>query len=323
MAQDPSATGQHLGSPEGPRILGSSTAGDRPRILQPIEPDLDKESAVNASTPTTSPSLSHPLKPDTTNEVETNVQRDVQSDALIEALRVSRSAMEGLLSKTHDIHEETWRSIQSLFENLHLRLCQECEARVATFEKEIHERGRYQTATLLEIADVEVASRLAAHVDQALEKEREAEQRSTQRLNDSVEVCRTSMAEITNTAMVELQRQKLACLQDLHGEAKKQLHELKLEHLSDFENASQKSADASIDRFTNWANDAIRSYEERLQRLAEEMTQQQEKRLSMLTEAAISQVSNEARAIITRETSTYLIEALRMRLDKLTTSLKD
>jgi hypothetical protein len=301
--------------------LGSSTTTDRPRILQPIDPAEEKESNVDPTAPTNP--RPHPFKLHPTNEVKPDVQRGVQTDALIEALRMSRSALEGLLSKTHDIHEESWRSIQSLFEDLHLRLCQECEARVASFESELHERGRYQTATLLEIVDVEAASRLAAHVDQALEKGQEAEQRSTQQLNDSVEACRTSLAEITNTATMELQQQKLACLQDLDGEAQKQLHKVKLEHLSDFENASQRTADASTANFTKWANEAMLSYQERLRDIAEKITTDVEKSLSTLTEAAVAQVSNEAQAVVTRETSTYLIQALRTRLEQLTNSLKD
>jgi hypothetical protein len=321
MAQEPPATSQHTGSPDGPRVLGSSTTGDTLRILQPIDPAEEKESNVDA-TPTTNP-RPHPFKLHPTNEVKPDVQRGVHTDALIEALRVSRSALEGLLAKTHDIHEESWRSIQSLFEDLHLRLCQECEARVASFERDINERGRYQTAMLLEIVDVEAASRLAAHVDQALEQGQEAEQRSAQRLNDSVEACRTSLAEITNTATAELQQQKIDCLQDLHGEAQKQLYKLKLEHLSDFENTSRTTADASTANFTKWADEATLSYEKRLQDLAEKITTEFEKSLSTLTEAAVAQVSNEAQAVVTRETSTYLIQALRTRLDQLTTSLKD
>lgn len=321
MAQEPPTTSLQTGSPDGPRVLGSSTTSARPRILQPIDSAEEKESDVDATPPTSPPP--HPFKLQPTSEAKPDVQRGVQTYALIEALRVSRSALEGLLSKTHDIHEESWRSIQSLFEDLHLRLCQECEARVASFEREMHERGRYQTATLLEIVDVEAASRLAAHVDQALEKVQEAEQRSTQRLNDSVEACRTTLAEITNTATAELQQQKIACLQDLHGEAQKQLHELKQEHLSDFENTSGRTADASTANFTKWADDATLSYQKRLQDLAEKTTAELEKSLSTLTEAAVAQVSNEAQAVVKRETSTYLIQALRTRLDQLTNSLKD
>jgi hypothetical protein len=289
--------------------------------LQPIDPAAEKDSNVDATPPTNLRLHPHKLPP--TNEVKPDVQRGVQTDAFIDALRVSRSALEGLLSKTHEIHEESWRSIQSLFEDLHLRLCQECEARVDSFEREIHERGRYQTATLLEIVDVEAASRLAAQVDQALEKGQEAEQRSTQRLNDSVEACRTGLAEIMNTATAELQQQKIACLQDLHGEAQKQLHELKIEHLSDFENTSRRTAEASTAIFTKWADEAMLSFQERLQNLAEKITTELENSLSTLTEAAVAQVSNEVQAVITRETSTYLIQAIRTRLDQLTNSLKD
>jgi len=298
--------------------MGSADPTDIPRVL--VTPT---EEPTRTAVDTISQASSLPTRPIANEETKTSGQSGVQADALAEALRVSRSALEGLLAQTHDIHEASWRAVQSLFEDLHLRLCQECEARVAGFEKEIHDRGRYQTSALLEMFDVEAESRLAARIDQALDRAQEAERQSAKSLDDKVEATRTNLTEITNKATQELQQQKAACLEDFRAEAVQRLSVSKTEHLSDFENIAQKKADLLGEDFTKRATASLDAFQERLQRIADESTGQLEERLMTLTEAAVVRVSNEAQAVVTRETSTYLIQALRSRLDQLTNSLKD
>ena len=48
-----------------------------------------------------------------------------------------------------------------------------------------------------------------------------------------------------------------------------------------------------------------------------------EKKVLTLTETAISRVSDEVQAVVKRETSTYLIKALRSRIDQLADSLRE
>ena len=157
---------------------------------------------------------------------ESNSLSGIQSNALAEALRATRSALEGLLAKTHDVHEQSWRAVQSLFEDLHLRLCQEYEARVSGFEKEMQERGNYQASTLLERVDIEAEARLAARVDQALDKARDGERRTAQLLEEKIAASRSSLAKITDAAARELEQQKAACVDVLHAEAAKRLSAL-------------------------------------------------------------------------------------------------
>jgi hypothetical protein len=82
-------------------------------------------------------------------------------------------------------------------------------------------------------------------------------------------------------------------------------------------------SDALRQDFTKWADDASRSLRERLQHSADEITGQMEKKVLTLTEAALARVSDEVQAVVKRETSTYLIQALRDRVDQLADSLKE
>ena len=319
MAHEPGATSQpNERSRDRPRSLGSPA--DRPRVLVPPE---DSDEAAPGSVSQGNPTSQSITLQTANRPAESNSPADIQSNALAEALRVSRSALDGLLAKTHDVHEQSWRAVQSLFEELHLRLCHEYEARVGGFEKEMQERGNYQASALLERVDIEAEARLAARVDQALDKARDGERRNAQLQDEKIAASRTSLAKITDAAAQELERQKAACVDGLHAEAAKRLSDLRSEGLGEFEKSARTHADALRQDFTDWADDASRRLRERLQHLAEEIAEQMEKKVVTMTEAAIARVSDEVQAVVKRETSTYLIQALRSRIDQLADSLKE
>jgi hypothetical protein len=258
------------------------------------------------------------------NEVApANGPLSLRTAALADALGTCESALDGLLSKTHEIHEQSWRTIQSLFKDLHLRLCQECEGAITGFEKEIHERARFETSTLLEIVDVEAKSRLAARVDEALEKTREAERHSERERGENLEASRKSLKEITDAATQELQRQKTECLESFHLEAQIKLDELKHEHINDFDKVSKEKADALSARFAKSTETTLQAFQAQLKQFSDSWTKQIEQRLSVLTESAVARVSDEARTVVTREASDYLIKTLRSRLDQVAVALKD
>jgi division protein CdvB (Snf7/Vps24/ESCRT-III family) len=84
---------------------------------------------------------------------------------------------------------------------------------------------------------------------------------------------------------------------------------------------AKKTADSLSEQFAKRASVASEAFQKRLQAIAEEITGQLEKKLAAMTETAVTRISNEAQAIIARETSVNLIQALRKRLDQLANSL--
>lgn len=320
MAQEPDAARQpNEGSRDRPRNLGA--LADRPRVLTP--PADAEEPAPRADQQAKPPAAQSVTLQSAARAAESNSPAGIESNALAEALRVSRSALDGLLAKTHDVHEQSWRAVQSLFEELHLRLCHEYEARVGGFEKEMQERGNYQASALLERVEVEAEARLAARVDQAVDNARTAERRNAELLDEKLAASRTNLAKIADEAAQGLERQKAACEDALQAEAAQRLSALRSEHLGEFEQSAKNAAAALRQDFTQWANDASRSLRERLQQVADEITGQMEKKVLTLTETAMARVSDEVQAVVKRETSTYLIQALRSRIDQLADSLKE
>src|SRR6516165_1518573 len=103
-----------------------------------------------------------------------NSQSAHDSAALLDFFRASRTELEGLLAKSHEIQQESWRNLNSSFEELHSKLFQELEVASATFVSETRRRAQYEASAVLELFDVEASARLSARLDEALAKARAA-----------------------------------------------------------------------------------------------------------------------------------------------------
>jgi hypothetical protein len=292
-----------------------------PRVLTPV----DESQEPSAEPIRQGEPAAHPGARPTSNAqgaTTSGAQSSSESgDNLVEALRASRSVLEGLLAKTHELHEETWRAMQGFFQDLHLKLSQEHQARFANFEKEISERGRYQTAALLDKIDLEAEARLAARLDHVLDKAQEAQRQSVRSLDEKTASSQKTLVEVTTKSAQELERQKVACIANLEAQARNHLGDLKTEQAKYFDALAKKTADSLSEQFAKRASVASEAFQKRLQTISEEIMGQMEKKLAAMTETAVVRISNEAQAIIARETSVNLIQVLRKRLDQLANSL--
>lgn len=308
----------HAKSPDGARAMGSPPG--KPRVLMPVEDLAEPNASTNSSTKPASEPLILPAANETNGPAAAH---HLSGDPFAGPLHASRLALDELLAKTHNIHEQIWRAVESLLADLHGKLSRECEARLAEFEKELSERGRYQTGILLDQIDLEAESRLAARMDSALDKAQEAERHGSRVLDEKLESSRAAIAEIAETATRELQGLKASSLEDLQANASQRLTDLKSEYENNFKAVAQKAADALDERLTKQSDTRFQGFQERLKRLADESTGLAESRLKAVTDAAIERASADIQATITRETSTYLIDALHKRLDRLASSLKE
>src|SRR5215472_11255710 len=85
-----------------------------------------------------------------------------QADDITGSLRASCSELSGLFAETQKIHEQSWRVLQSLLEDLQRKACQAVDDVVSRIGQEIHERANYELAMILENFDVKTEARLAA-----------------------------------------------------------------------------------------------------------------------------------------------------------------
>jgi len=247
----------------------------------------------------------------------------VRTDILAEALSMSRSTLDSLLLQTNEIHQTSWRAIQSAFEDLHLRLCRECETRVAGFAEEIRKRGRFEVTACLETVEVEVRSRLDAHVDQMLNKAEEWVQRGGQLLEAKVENSRTELEELATKTSHEVVEHARKCVDDLQTDGKKRIGELQSALAVECENTVHKSLESLREQFSKQVSDSVEAFQQQVERINAENAKSWNQRLKDWTDAAVARLSTEAHAIVTRETSAHLLETLRGRLEQMVNSLKD
>jgi hypothetical protein len=312
MAKEHHATGQQEKPLDKPRLMGSLMS--KPRALSPVEDSSATDGAVPPQAPSSSATVILPAASQVNH---------AGGDAVTDPLRAARQAIEGLLARTHDIHEEIWRAVESLLADLNLRLSRECDARIAEFEREIRERGRYQTTALLDQIDLEAESRMAARVDRALARTQEAEQLGSQALTEQVEASRASLAEVASSATQELQQRKLSAIQEFQVDANRHLSDLRAQHEDILKALVQKATDSLNERLTKQADLRFQAFQERLKNLTDETASQVEIRLQALTEAALARATTDVHTAVSRETSTYLIDVLHRRLDQLAGSLKE
>jgi hypothetical protein len=304
--------------PDKPRFIGSLV--NKPRPLASVEDSKE----VSGSVPPQSSSGSAPVVLPAASRVNhTGLPPAAAGDSMTDPLRAARQAIDGLLSRTHDIHEEIWRAVESLLADLNGKLRRECDARIAEFEQEIRERGRYQTTALLDQIDIEAESRMAARVDRALERTQEAERLGAQVLTEQAEASRASLTEMTNSAIKELQHREASAILEFHADATKHLNGLEAEHENNLQVLGQKATDSLNERLSKQADIRFQAFQDRLKHLTDETAGQVEIRLQALTEAALTRVTSEVHAAVAREASTYLIEVLHKRLDQLAGSLKE
>jgi hypothetical protein len=321
MAEEPRPANQQVEKPsDKPRVLGARPGS--PRILEPVEESAEQLAEVaRQSSSDARPQPGRAANDAAKNPSSRNGTNAESADVLMDLLQSSRLALDGMLAKTHEIHEESWRAMQSLFEDLHKKLSEEHKTRAESFVKEVDERGRYQTTALLDKIDVEAESRLTARLDRMLDKAHEAGGKSLDQLEEKVAASRKALNEFTNIATQELQRQKTICLAEVQTEAQKRLGIMKIEQSNYFENMAKKTADSLSEQFAKRTSVAAEAFQKRLQTASEEIFGELEKKVAGMTEAAVARISNEAQAIIARETSTNLIQALRKQLDHLANSL--
>jgi hypothetical protein len=244
------------------------------------------------------------------------------TEALGELLSASRAEFDGLLSKTQEIQERSWQMVQSLFEGLHLRVCREFEDTVASFAREIHDRAAYEASSVLEIFDVEARSRLAARVDEALGKIQQTQHCVEQELNAGVAENRKELAEISLQAREELQQQQRALLVNLEVEAKRKLDDLMASTINETATNAREMTNALTDELGKCSEQALQSFQARVESLAAAAASETEKLLATTTKSVLANIAEQARETFNQEVSEFLIQTLHNRLDQLGTALK-
>jgi hypothetical protein len=251
-----------------------------------------------------------------------NPQAAPESGALLDFFRASRTELEGLLAKSHEIQQETWRNLNSSFEELHSKLYQELEVVSATFVSETRRRAQYEASAVLELFDVEASARLSARLDEALAKaratyeemelnvKREGERRSQEALTD-----------LLTSATTQLQGKADAILERFRAELESSLDAFKSKGAREVSDQLRETAAQLADDLRNRAERAHAASSAQLTASGKAVIEETEKQIATLSQAALVTLRQQAETVH-RRASEFVARDLRKRLDQVADALQ-
>ena len=242
--------------------------------------------------------------------------------ALLDFFRASRTELEGLLAKSHELQQESWRNLNSSFEELHSKLYQELEVASATFVNETRRRAQYEASAVLELFDVEASARLSARLDEALAKARTACEDLDLNLKERAEQrSQATLKDLLTSAAAELQGKADALLEGFRAELQRTLDAVKSKGAREISDQLRETNAQLADDLRNRAERAHEACSAQLAASAKAVIEESEKQLAALSQAALVSVRQQAESVH-RRTSEFVARDLRKRLDQLADALQ-
>jgi hypothetical protein len=244
-----------------------------------------------------------------------NPQATHDSDALSDFFRASRTGLEGMLAKSLEIQQESWRNLNSSLEELHSKLYRELEAASAAFVNETRRRAQYEASAVLELFDVEANARLSARLDEALAKARSACEEMELGLKEAArQQGQETFANMLSSAAVDLQAKADVILAGFRAELQSSLEALKSTGADEVSDQLRKVAAQLADELRNRAEKAHEAS-------AKAVIEKTEKQVAALTQAALATLRQQAETVH-RRASEFVARDLRKRLDQVAEALQ-
>jgi uncharacterized protein YukE len=189
-----------------------------------------------------------------------NAQAARESVALSDFFRASRTELEGLLAKSYEIQQESWRNLGSSFEELYSKLSEELEAASTAFANETRRRAQYEASAVLELFDVEATARLSARLDEALAKARAASEEMETSLKQAAQQrSQETLANLLTSATAELQAKADVILEGFRAELQSSLDTFKSRSANEVSDQLRETTAHLADDFRNRAEMAHES----------------------------------------------------------------
>jgi hypothetical protein len=244
------------------------------------------------------------------------------SEALLDFFRASRTEFESLLAKSHEIQQETWRSLNSSFEELHSKLYKELEGTSTALVSETRRRAQYEASAVLELFDVEASARLSARLDEALAKARTAyEEMGLTAKEAAQQRGQETLANLLTTADAQLQAKADVILEGFRAELQNSLDAFKSKGANEVSDQLRETTAHLADDLRNRAEKAHEALNAQLTESGKAVMEETEKRIAALSEAALATLRQQAESVH-RRTSEFVARDLRKRLDQLADALQ-
>ncbi len=244
------------------------------------------------------------------------------SGALLDFFQASRTELEGLLAKSHEIQQESWRSLNSSFEELHSRLYKELEGVSTALVSETRRRAQYEASAVLELFDVEASARLSARLDEALAKARTACEEMGQNVKEAAQGHgREALASLLNSAGAQLQAKADVLLEGFRTELQSSLDAFKARGAKEVSDQLREITAHLADDLRNRAEKAHEALSAQLTASGKAVMEQTEKQIAAVSQTALATLRQQAETVH-RRTSEFVARDLRKRLDQVADALQ-
>jgi BMFP domain-containing protein YqiC len=217
-----------------------------------------------------------------------------RSESLANFLRVSRAEVNGLLAKTQEIQRLSSQAVQSLFEEVHVKLHQELEAAAASFASDMRQRAHQLALDALDTFAKQLSAQKASLLDDALACVNSTREEIRRGLKEALEEYQKKLTECSSSTLQEFQHKGSAFfdssrieLQKTFDDLQKKVSDNLSEHLrmvsSELANEMRRRADVGFEILN-----------EQLTRSARTSIEETQKHVGALCESILADLSHKA-----------------------------
>lgn len=215
-------------------------------------------------------------------------------ESLTDFLRACRTELKGLLAEIQQIQQKSYETIQSLFEQVHVRWREELEGAAANFVNATSKRIQEEATIAFEVFGREANARKAGLVDEVLAQSHAARQQIELSLKEGAEEYQRRLADLSASTFEDFQQRAKTLFEGFRTELEKTVEDLKKQGM---EEVSDRLRDTSLnlaDELRRRAEVGFEILNEQLGRSGKAVVEETQRQVASLRESALTDLGKEA-----------------------------
>ncbi len=220
--------------------------------------------------------------------------REAASESLGDFLRACRAELQGLLTKTEEIQQRSWQTVQSLLEEVHVRLERELAAASASFVHDTRQRVEQEASVALEVFGKEASARQAALVEEVAAQSQAARQKIEVSLQEGGEEAQKKLGELSRFALGEFEHKGEALFENFRNKLQKTLEELKKKGVEEVSEHLREVRGELATELRRRAEVGFEILNDQLGRAGKLQVEETQKHIAALSQSALAALTQEA-----------------------------
>jgi ribosomal protein S20 len=217
-----------------------------------------------------------------------------RSQSLANFLRDSRAEFNGLLAKTQEIQRLSSQAVQSLFEEVHVKLHQELEAATASFASDICQRVHQLASDALDTFGKEVSAQKASLISDALACAHSTREEIQRGLKEGLEGYQKKLTDFSSSTLQEFQHKGRAFFDSSRIELQKTLDDLEKKVTDNLSEHLRMVSSEVVIEMRRRADVGFEILNEQFTKSARTCIEETEKHVGALSESALADLSHKA-----------------------------